>query len=184
VSDQGFNFNQPPRREAKKAFEPPPWEKEQFDELAQRKEAERVAAAALAAAAARPVQPETAQPAAAQPEAPASSVKQAAPAEQGPVASTGTAGGDDPRIEAMMRRLKEEEPPFGQDIWKVEVGAGAVLAAIGTVFVVWGIVALAETRGAGVTGSLGGVVLIVFGLVFACVGVWMMYRTLRQRGVL
>jgi len=178
VSDQDFNFNPPPpRREAKKVFEPPPWEKEQFEELARRKEAERIAAEALAAAAAQqqipaqPVQPAASQeayPQEAQPVAPQQAAS-AAPVAQPPMveraqgAGEGEAAKEDPRIEAMMLGLRNEEPSFGEDVWKISVGAGAVLAAIGAVFVVWGIVALAATRGAGFAASFGGVVLTVFG---------------------
>lgn len=198
MSDQDFNFSPPPpRREAKKVFEPPPWEKEQFDELARRKEAERIAAEALAAAAtqqqvpAQPVQP-AASPASPPPETQAVAPQQvsAAPvaqpptAERAPGAEEGEAVTEDPRIEAMMLGLRNEEPSFGEDVWKISVGAGAVLAAIGAVFVVWGIVALAATRGAGIAAPFGGVVLTAFGLVFAGIGVWMVLRTMRQRGVL
>ena len=181
MGDQDFNFNPPPRREAKKVFEPPPWEQEQFDELARRKEAERVTAEAIATAVAEqatPVAP-TVQPGAGGQDGEPANESVPTPMDQ-----TAAEAEEDPNIQAMLIGLKSEEPPFGEEIWKVSIVAGAVLAAIGAVFLVWGFVAMAATRGAGVTASLGGMILGFFGLMFASVGVWIVFRTLRQRGVL
>ena len=46
MADDGVDFRTPERREAKQ-FEPPPWEREQFEEL-ERKRAEREAQQAAA----------------------------------------------------------------------------------------------------------------------------------------
>jgi len=49
---------------------------------------------------------------------------------------------------------------------------------------IWGVFAMFATKRTGVVGSLGGGVLVVFGLIFFGVGAWMAFRALRQRGVL
>ena len=80
--------------------------------------------------------------------------------------------------------MRNEDPPFGEELWKVAVAAGAVLASVGAILVVWGVFAIATVRRTGATGSLGGGILVVFGLGFVGVGGWMAFRTLRQQGVL
>jgi hypothetical protein len=84
----------------------------------------------------------------------------------------------------MLLGLKNEEPPFGTQIWKFSLAAGAVLVLVGAVIVVWGGVALAASSRTGPLGSLGGGILVVFGLGFLGVGGWIAVRTLRQQGVL
>jgi hypothetical protein len=185
VSDQDFNFHPPERREAKKVFEPPPWEQDQFDELARRKEAEKTAAELEAGAASEELPaaeaPEQGSPVAApldQAAEPAPASTAVEPAHEAAIEV------DDPRIEAMLVGLRREEPPFGTQMWKVALAAGAVLASVGAVLMVWGLFALAAARRAGATSALGGGILVVFGLGFIGVGGWMAYRTLRQQGVL
>jgi hypothetical protein len=184
VSDQDFNFNPPPRREVKRTFEPPPWEREQFEELARRKEAERIAAEAAAGAVSEvPVVAEA-------PEITQQPAPKIGPVTQDPAGKTklDTAGGidaaEDARAEALLIGLRNEDPPFGEELWKVAVAAGAVLASVGAILVVWGVFAIATVRRTGATGSLGGGILVVFGLGFVGVGGWMAFRTLRQQGVL
>jgi hypothetical protein len=169
VSDQGFNFNPPPRREGKKAFEPPPWERDQFEELARRREAEQVVTAAPAGETTAATEGVAG---ASQPEAPAPSIASRKSLEE------------DPRVQAMMVGLKKEEASNRMDPWRVVVSAGVVLASVGGVLVVWGAFAMAAARGSGAMGLLGGGVLVVFGCVFFGVGLWIALRILRQRGVL
>ena len=176
MSDQDFNFNPPPRREAKKGFEPPPWEKDQFDELARRKEAEAAEVTRAAADAELAEALVVAEVQAAEAE-----VHEPAPPKVG---VPGQDPDDDSRIETMLLGLKNEEPQFGRQLWKVSLAAGAMLVAVGLVIAVWGFFAIAATGRTGALGSLGGGILVVFGLGFAGVGVWMAFRTLRQRGVL
>jgi len=91
---------------------------------------------------------------------------------------------EDPRVEAMMAGLRNEEPSFGTDLWRISAGAGVVLASVGAVLLIWGVFAIWAARRAGPAGLLGGGILAVFGFAFLGVGVWMAYRVLRQRGVL
>jgi len=170
VSDQGFNFTPPSRREAKKAFEPPPWEQEQFDELARRKQTETPVDEVLV---------EVAEDGKVTADTPAPE----APVPTGPK-TAGPQAEEDLRIEAMLLGLKDEEPEFGTELWKASLAAGAVLVAVGTVLAVWGVFATAAARKTGAIGLLGGGILVVFGVGFAGVGGWMAFRILRQRGVL
>lgn len=182
MSDQDFNFNPPPRRDAKKAFEPPPWEQDQFEELARRKEAEKAAvevSLGSASGEALPVEPHEGPPL-------ATPVGETAPLQTRGTQATAAAPGDDPdpRIETMLMGLRSEEPPFGRQLWKVALAAAVVLALVGAVLTVWGLFALAAARRTGALGALGGGILISFGLGFVAVGGWMVFRTLRQQGVL
>jgi hypothetical protein len=191
VSDQDFNFNPPPRREAKKAFEPPPWERDQFDELARRKEADQEVVSETAEEDAITVALEEATVKASDGTTGAPSAAPIGPVgTERPSARKAVWSGaaldpeEDPRVEAMLEVLKSEEPQFGKQLWKVSLAAGAVLASVGLVMTVWGIFAIAATGRAGAFGSLGGGILLAFGLGFVGVGGWMAFRTLRQRGVL
>jgi hypothetical protein len=182
VSDQDFNFTPPPRREAKKAFEPPPWEQDQFEELARRKEAEKGV---------HEIAVGTTDELTAQAEAPMDSrespqnekeILAASPASE--TDNKQEISTEDQRIDAMLLGLRNEEPRFGTQMWKVALAAAAVLAAVGVVIVIWGIFAVAATSRTGPLGSLGGSILVMFGFVFVGIGGWIAFRTLRQQGVL
>ncbi len=179
MGDKDFNFTPPSRREAKKAFEPPPWEQDQFEELARRKAAEKEAAEAPEGLTAAPV-------GATEPPPPATAAVEAVAGAASPVGEIEAHDGpdEDPRIEAMLLGLKNEEPQFGTQMWKFALAAAAVLAAVGAVILVWGVYAVATAARTGPLGSLGGSVLVMFGFVFAGIGGWIAFRTLRQRGVL
>jgi hypothetical protein len=192
VSDQDFNFNPPPRREAKKAFEPPPWEQDQFEELARRQEADQevVSETAEEEAITAALEEATVKASDEVTESPAVAATPGLVEAEGPPARKAVWSGaaldpdEDPRVEAMLQVLMSEEPQFGKQLWKVSLAAGAVLVAVGLVMTVWGIFAISATSRAGALGSLGGGILLAFGLGFVGVGGWMAFRTLRQRGVL
>jgi len=181
VSDQDFNFNPPPRREAKKAFEPPPWEQDQFEELARLKEAQRTAAemeVSSASASQEGTGAAVVTPA-------ASGMVTSVPADAKALQVDDSAGTEiDHRIETMLMGLRSEEPPFGEQVWKVSLASGAVLVGVGLVITLWGVFAMKATAGTGAIGSMGGGILVLFGLGFCGAGAWIAFRTLRQRGVL
>jgi hypothetical protein len=172
VSDQGFDFQQdPPRREVRH-FEPPPWEKELFEQHEreraeaeaerQRQEAADQAAEALGATLSADETPSAALP---EPK------------------TEPTKGEIDQReVELMLAGLRAEDPDPLARAWLVSVVAGVVLALIGLSVAVWGTVALAR-HPAG-AGGFGGMVLVVFGLGFAGLGGWLVFKGLRQQGVL
>lgn len=197
-----------PNRRPAKPFEPPPWERAQFDELArQREEAEKerelnAALAALAAPVPDQAAPEVsdgsaspvAEESAAQPEARAEASGEgpqvAAPAQQQAV-SEGEAGPtgppaselDDKVVEAMLVQLRAEEPVHDDSLWKVSMGLSAFSALIGAVLFVWGLAALMKT-GSSAAGMIGGSILLAFGGMFVGIGAWMAARGLKERGVL
>ena len=200
VSDQDFNFRpQPPRREAR-TFEPPPWEKDQFERLAKERSAqgaaERAAAEVLTEgqdAASEPAQevgvveaPTVAvdtdavgaEKSAPEPGLSDSPLGSAAP-------SSRHSGGhvDEAQLAAMLAGLRAEEPPAMAGAWVIALISAMVMGAVGLVLVIWGIVALTRT-GLGPAGTMAGMVLLAFGLIFLGACAWLGLRTLRQRGVL
>lgn len=156
---QGFDFEGPREKREARSFEPPPWEREAFDELDRRRASEREAQELLRTAdrATRSTQADSVQQ------------EQQAPDEQ--------------EIDWMLASLKAEEPK-ARDLSSVGVAVGVVIALLGV-----GLVATAATqlRGLGGAKGFGGQFaggLAVFGLFFMGIGGWLVFRTLRQRGVL
>jgi len=164
VGDQGFNFTQPPRRE-RKMFEPPPWERDQYEKIAQAPSTTEEQELPLRELEGEP------QPAAEPADVPRDSgEKHEALREK--------------QIAAMFVDLRAEEPPAMRDVWKVAMVAAAVVGVVGIMLVIWAITALATTGQTGQVGRLGGLVLLFFGAGFIGAGLWLAERTLRQRGVL
>jgi len=164
VGDQGFNFTQPPRRE-RKTFEPPPWERDQYESDAQAPRTTEEQELPLSEPEGEP------QPAVEPAEMPKDSgEKHEALGEK--------------QIAAMFVDLRAEEPPAMSDVWKVALAAAAVVGVVGIVLIIWAISALATAGKTGQVGWFSGLVLLFFGAGFFGVGLWLAERTLRQRGVL
>jgi hypothetical protein len=192
VSDQGFDFGPtPPRREAR-PFEPPPWERDQF-ERHKREQAEREAAAEAARAAVL-VEQEAAR-SAEQAAGPAAGAKPSSIPDQGeakaasggqearPATPAPKAEVDEKQVAAMLVGLRAEEPVELEGAWVVNLAAGGVVALIGFASAIWGVTALTK-KGLPAAGTLGGLVLLGFGLGFLGIGGWLVFKVLRQRGVL
>lgn len=173
MDEQGFEFQQRGRREARK-FEPPPWEQEAFDELNRGREQ-------------KAEEPESRVPAELRP-APQASPQLAAPKEERvsrqedkrEVHAEGEL--DEGRVLEMLAALTAEEPRETYDKLSYVVGAG--IAVLGAVLILWGMAALASVKTTGAMGYLAGAGLFAFGALFIGMGVWLVYRTLKQRGVL
>jgi hypothetical protein len=84
----------------------------------------------------------------------------------------------------MLSGLAEEEPAPTQLYQRVAIGTGMALFALGAVLIVWAMAALVSARQTGFMGQMGGVGLGLFGAFFVGMGLWLFYRTLKQRGVL
>lgn len=187
MSDQGFDFKAPPPRRQPKPFEPPPWEKDQFEQLArERAEQERLQTeAALAAAApeeeSEPSSEEVLSAAGEDVSRREEAHELAEEADQRPEGPRVQL--DERQVELMMLGLREEEPPALESMWLVNLAAGAVVGIVGLALGVWGAAAFFNAK-LGETGKLGGMVMAVFGVAFIGIGGWLMYRALRQRGVL
>jgi len=177
VSAEEIKFPPAERRDARR-FEAPPWEQKQFEELEERRDAERAAeprepapepaAASAEGAEAVPV----AEPAAGRA---AQGVEAAEPATQD--------GAVDAELEAMLAQLAVEEESGAKSVAIVGIASGALLAVIGCVLIIWGVAAFVAIRRAGAVGAFGGAVLLLFGAGFVVGGVWIGTRHLRQRGV-
>lgn len=185
MSDQGFDFGPPPPRREARQFEPPPWEREQF-ERHKREQAELEAAAEearakvlaeQAALAAQAAAENLEQPAPAE-AAPSTGNEQASPSTESPRAEV-----DDKQVAMMMMDLRAEEPAALEGAWVVNLAAGIVVALVGFASGVWGVAALSKP-GLPAAGRLGGFILLGFGLGFLGVGGWLIFKALRQRGVL
>jgi hypothetical protein len=201
-----------PRKEPK-PFEPPPWEKERFDELEQerreREEAERVAAEAARAAesaSAGPAQPAPAEeaapgrpPIAAQGTVAAGSdidaVELATPGAPAPAAPTGepAAGpqGQEPpvdpaKVEEMLQGLSAEEGDgLGGTASNIALGIGLALLVLG---VALSLVSMRLAAGSFATGGpavlVGSTIVGFMGLALGGVGLYLAVRGFRQRGVM
>lgn len=182
MSDEGFDFKVPPRREAK-SFEPPPWEQDAFQELQRRKTLEQPRQE-QAVERTESVDPEALpQPGETDAEARTEMV-----AEERGVGGSGDSEPrdtlDDRQVIEMLAKLAEQEPKLHEKTWKPAMASAMVVGAIGTVMTVWGVAAMVRIRGAGLLGVAGGMVLLGFGGGFIALATWIAVRTLRQRGVL
>jgi hypothetical protein len=134
-----------PRREPRK-FEPPPWERDAFEELRRRKEqeqAERELEEALQRAKAAESSDETRQPG---PAEPAAAPVPPAPTEDGAAAADGSSGLDERLVERMLIQLSLEEPKATQHVGAFANAVAAAMAAAGLGFVIWSAVLFARTR--------------------------------------
>ena len=186
MADHDFDFGVRERRETKR-FEPPPWERDQFEELA-RKRADEEAAEAKAAAERSATQAGAAEAEAAgqtlvelSEETPSEAGATAEAAEE-PAVPAGAL--EDARVMEMLTELASEEPPASRGLWKVSVAIGGVMVALGAVFLFWGMAALVAARRAGAVGTFGGIVLLLFGAGFVAGGAYLAVKNLRQQGVL
>jgi len=167
-----------------RSFEPPPWERAQFEELAKLKTPEQEPETEEAS----PVTVTEVGSATTVVDLTHKKVVETAPTSVGVGSATGTtalpSAIDEAAMLEMMAKLADEEPPVAQEIWRLAVVASTVLGSIGLMMIVFGAVGLTKTARAGLTGVLGGAILIVFGIGMIALAVWMVVRTLKQRGVL
>ena len=176
MSDHGFNFNPPPSRRERKEFEPPPWEKDRFDEVARGRQDRQEAAAEPVVGGAQE-EPEQ------------------EPAAERSVVESGTGVGpcptgrpvDENRVATMLFELKAEDPPADRSFNRVASAAGLLLVVLGVLLVIWAttmVVVASRQPEQGRTGMLIGLTVMMFGAGFAGTGAWFLYRSLRQQGVL
>jgi hypothetical protein len=184
VPDEGFDFRE--RREAKR-FEPPPWEREQFEELARKRAEEEADRAQEAEREVAPTKPGGLD-AAAGPEQAAGpetgETTESEPAEDRAGSDARAGGVEDARLNEMLADLAIEEIPSARGVWKVSVAVGGIMVAFGAVFLFWGIAALVAVKKTGAIGTFGGSVLLLFGIGFVSGGVYLVVKNLRQQGVL
>lgn len=185
MNDQGFDFHPPHQRREPKRFEPPPWEADAFQEL-QRKLGEEQAEEEIASAIESLEADGAEAPVPANPAVDAAREAQTVGAGWAakPDEPVGEGGVDDRVVLEMLAGLAAEEPPATRGVWKVAIASALLLGALGLVLVIWGVAAVVGSKTTGVVGSFGGTVLLVFGAGFVAAALWLVVRTLRQRGVL
>lgn len=173
-----------------KAFEPPPWEKEAFEDLQRLRAAQQEAEACEAAVLEDEV----------------SSVRPAGklPAEEETVIAEPVSAGkvetgeqevppsgsakddklDQATLNKLLAELAAEEAQAAREMGFIGVIAEVLLVIAGVLLMVWGVAALAGTRQSGWIGVTAGGGLGLFGASFIGVGGWLLYKDLKKRGVL
>ncbi|GAB4279654.1 MAG: hypothetical protein Kow0056_13110 [Coriobacteriia bacterium] len=172
-------------REPRK-FEPPPWEKEQFEAIQRRKQESGQG---------RPGAPgeDEAGSGAGPTEAQQAPVR---PQEQGPTGEQPATQGDATRpageertkdieaeAEALLASLslEERETAAGPDPFKLAIGAAAFLVFVGTVFLIYAFIALSRSYQAGLVAVVGSMIVALMGLMFIGTGAWMGIRAYNRR---
>ena len=177
-----------PNDEQKKPrpFEPPPWEKELYDELAQKKGEEPAGARGLGAVRESRGERETpAEEATAEPVASAETERAtgegALPAKtEAPPVAAGDIGDV---AEKMLFELAAQESAEGPThVWAWSLGVGLLVGLIGLSMATYSVVALSRTYGAGVTALAGSSIMGLFGLVMLGMGAWVAVRSWSKRG--
>ena len=177
------NDDQRNRRE----FVPPPWERDQFDELARRKAEQDldrlVETIGVPTKSATPEQgsgtgtseaAETATGAAAEPGA--------AEAKTTPGVSSGEFPLSDAELQVMLYGLKADEPDAVRGVSLVSLIVAGFMAVGGALILGYGMFALSTSMNAGPSAAVGAATVIVVGGLFIAAGAWLAARGLRQRG--
>ncbi len=154
------------RKQGPKPFEPPPWEREAFEELQRLREAQRGSEV-----------PGVAVPAATEEAAPERTEAEAK-------ASPRDKKIDPKVLDGLLAELAAEEAQSAVDLGYVGIVSGALLAAIGALLVIWGAAGFAGARQSGMIGITAAGGLGVFGVLFTAIGGWLLYREFKKRGVL
>ena len=162
MDEAGFDFTGHAERREPKPFVPPPWEAEHYEV--------RDTQAPV------PVEPVTVEQVAEQVDEGSGAQGEDTKAESGHI--------DEAVLTEMLSQLASEEEAGSGHYEGVQIGVGIGLMAFGLMMVVWGMAALVETASAGLVGSFAGVGIALLGAFFFGVGGWLVYRTLRRRGVL
>jgi hypothetical protein len=171
-----------PGHKERKGFEPPPWERAQFEELARRRAAEEQIAATAAAESARAAAEST--PAAAEgPPPEAAKVPDADPAVEDAPGEGGTL--DERAMDAMLFELSAQEGPTLAPVRGASKVIAGVMGLVGTLMT--GLATFLGVRavGAGAGGDMAGmgaVFIAVFGLLALGAAAWMWMRADGSQG--
>ncbi|MGV8084100.1 MAG: hypothetical protein AB2L09_10775 [Coriobacteriia bacterium] len=181
MAEDEFNFKKIEYREPRR-FEPPPWEQEEAPEGTSQEEAEELAAEErqLGEGAEKSSTAEE-EPPSEEPEPSAVKGSAEGPVEEAELSAEDSA--ESGEVEAMFAELKTEEESGSEDYFKLSLVMIVIVAAIGLVTAISGIV-LAFRSGGSPTGALLALVLIATGLGFVAIGLRLLYKTYRQRGAL
>lgn len=91
---------------------------------------------------------------------------------------------DEAKVTAMLAQLAVEEPSATKGAEALTIGAGLFTVLLGFVMVVWGTAGMRRVAAAGGSGGgyLGAGIILGFALLFMAMGVWLLVRSLKQRG--
>ncbi len=157
MDDQGFDFRTILEPREPKRFVPPPWETDSYPKKV---------------SPAQEVPPEEAEPQRSE-AAPANPPRDKAPSEA--------------EMIELLADLAGEEPKDERALMNVTLAAALALSALGMVLMVWGVAAFvragAAEQGAGVARA-GAATMWIFGAGFLASAIWLLYRLMKQRGVL
>lgn len=190
MSDKDFDLHRPTTRREVKRFEPPPWEREAFEELQRRKaEQEQAEQEQAEMSSAEEAIAQAPQQVGSEPQTAQGNATEVEPRTSEPSSTPGHAAEQKPQVPEhvvieMMAELSAQEPSIQPAVHTVSLISALTVAAIGTVMMLWGIAALVGSRTTGAIGAFGGTVLLLFGAAAIAGAVWLAVRTLRQRGVL
>lgn len=178
MTDQGFDFRGAPERRPPKQFEPPPWERDAFEELQRQRAAEEVAEAAheLEAELEAPGEPE-----------PSASEAVVEPEPMAPQGEQERKGPSEAEVIELLSDLAREEPDPRAPAMKVTIGASLFLMPLGIMLVAWGVVAFVKANAAFANAGVartGAATMMFFGAGFIASAFWLIYRLMKQRGVL
>ncbi len=148
-------------RTGKRAFEPPPWEREQFEELAKRRAAAEQTTTPREPAGSDETRDD-------EPPAAATSIGRV------PVAAP-----DDKATDAMLLQLSGEERTALIPVRRAGSAAALALGLVGAMVLVFGLVLAWRSRAAGPVGIVGGVTVLVMGAFIAGAGAWLWVRASR-----
>ncbi len=149
-----------PKREAKR-FEPPPWEREQFEAMQRRRVEEEQASAEEPAPEEEPAGLEPAEPAQEAAEAPR--------------------GVSEAELDAMLAQLQAEEPRAEEHLKAVGLFAAAIAAIVGVSMLAWGSYMLMTAQGR-LAAVVGALILLAMGSVLGLTGLWVGRNATSRQG--
>jgi hypothetical protein len=160
-----------------RSFEPPPWERERFEELARRRAESDAAEAAIGQAR------EEAERAAAVQEAAAAVGAAPGPGTRAEAQTVGTPtwGEVPPDAELLLIELAAEEPRALGWVWLAWLAAAGLFAVLGVGTLVFGAVGLARAQGSSVA-TTWSFVLVLVGLASLGAAMWLTVKALGERG--
>lgn len=160
----------PEDKRAPRPFEPPPWEREQFEGLARGQGGEDPPA---------PPEPDAPQEATAASQ-PASTEERSEGAKA--AGDNGVESPSEAQMDAMVIGLGAEEGPSSRSFFGCGVAASIVSAFTGTVVLVYSVVVYVRTSSAGALAVVGPMALAMTGLAILGSSLWLAVRTYNRRG--
>jgi hypothetical protein len=161
-------------RRERKTFEPPPWERDQFEELARRKMQEQERRAIE-----EPARPGSALVVADPGDEETTDGERVEGADQAPAEKPKPPGVEELKFQAMLLELSVEERSGAREVRHAGMAASYVLSAAGAVVLALGIYMVSRGGPQGLVGSSMIVIAGVFVIGFAA---WLWYRASRGQG--